>query len=104
MSCGSRGEPHITYKKIAARAGAALSGALDRIDKDGSLTPVSRYVMRASVYFGHNLLADAVAETEKALGLAPGDETLESILARLYSEVGRSSEAMAIYDRILDKQ
>jgi Flp pilus assembly protein TadD len=59
--------------------------------------------MRASVFFNDDLLADAVIETEKAVDLVPDDTALQSILARLYNEVGRTDEAMAIYDQILDK-
>jgi hypothetical protein len=83
---------------------ARLEAGLDRIEKDGSLSPVSRHVMRASVFFNSGLLAGAVAETEKAVALSPDDVSLQSILARLYIEVGRTAEATAIYDRILDKK
>jgi len=82
---------------------AGLESSLKRIDTDGSLSPVSRHVMRASVYFNHDLLADAVDETERAVELAPGDTSLQSILARLYSQVGRSAEAADLYDQILDE-
>jgi hypothetical protein len=80
---------------------STLEITLDRIDKDGSLGDVSRHVMRASVFFNHGLLSDAVVETEKAVDLAPDDASLQSILARLYGEVGRNSEAAKIYDEIL---
>jgi Tfp pilus assembly protein PilF len=54
------------------------------------------------VYFNHGLLADAVAETEAALEADPDDVSLQSILARLYSQVGRTAEAAALYDKILE--
>jgi len=80
-----------------------LEKALERIDRDGSLSDASRHVMRASVYFNHGLLADAVAETEAALEVAPGDGSLQAILARLYNQVGRTAEAAELYDEILDR-
>jgi hypothetical protein len=79
-----------------------LETTLKRIADDGALPPVSRHVMRASVYFNHGLLADAVAETEAALEADPDDVSLQSILARLYSQVGRTAEAAALYDKILE--
>lgn len=81
-----------------------LESMLKRIDDDGGLPPVSRHVMRASVYFNHGLLADAVAETEAALAADPGDVSLQSILARLYSQVGRTDEAADLYDKILEEK
>lgn len=92
------------FELISDEERSALEADLDRIEKDGSLSPVSRRVMRASVYFDRELLADAVAETEVAVELAPEDAALQSILARLYNEVGRTGEAMAIYDGILQKR
>ena len=81
-----------------------LESTLERIDDDGSLAPVSRHVMRASVYFNHGLLANAVSETEAALSAAPGDRSLQSILARLYTQVGRTAEAAELYDKILEEK
>ncbi len=91
------------FELISDEERTSLAAALNRIDNDGSLSPISRHVMRASVFFNDNLLADAVFETEKAVDLVPDDTALKSILARLYNEVGRTDEAMAIYDQILDK-
>jgi tetratricopeptide (TPR) repeat protein len=92
------------FELIPEEERAALEADLDRIDRDGSLSPVSRRIMRASLYFDHKLLDDAVAETERAVEMAPEDPALLSILARLYSEIGRTDEAMVIYDGILRKR
>lgn len=81
-----------------------LETTLKRIDEDGSLSEVSRHVMRASVYFNHGLLANAVGETEAAVSAAPDDASLQAILARLYSQVGRMAEAADIYDQILENR
>jgi hypothetical protein len=90
------------FELIPVEERASLESSLDRIEKDGSLSPVSRHIMRASVFFNHGLLSSAVAETESAVELAPEDVSLQSILARLYNEVGRTAEAAEIYNRILD--
>jgi hypothetical protein len=79
-----------------------LESKLDRIEDDGSLAPVSRHIMRASVYYNHRLLANAVAETEAALAASPDDVSIQSILARLYSQVGRTAEAARLYDKLLE--
>jgi hypothetical protein len=81
-----------------------LQTTLKRVDQDGKLAPASRHIMRASVFFNHDLLVDAVAETEAALKLAPEDPSLKLILARLYNKVGRTAEAAALYDEILEHQ
>jgi hypothetical protein len=81
-----------------------LESTLKRIDNDGSLAPVSRHVMRASVYFNHSLLANAVAETEAALSASPDDQSLQAILARLYTQVGRTAEAAELYAKILEEK
>ena len=91
------------FEIIPADERGDLENALGRIDHDGSLSDASRHVMRASVYFNHGLLANAVAETEAALEEAPGDASLQAILARLYNQVGRTAEAAELYDKILDR-
>lgn len=91
------------FEIIPADERGDLENALERIDHDGSLSDASRHVMRASVYFNHGLLANAVAETEAALEEAPGDASLQAILARLYNQVGRTAEAAELYDKILDR-
>jgi hypothetical protein len=92
------------FEIIPEEERSSLETTLERIEVDGSLAPVSRHVMRASVYFNHGLLANAVAETEAALSASPGDLSLQSILARLYSQVGRTAEAAELYDKILKKK
>jgi hypothetical protein len=81
-----------------------LETTLKRIEEDGSLAEVSRHIMRASVYFNHDLLANAVVETEAAVAAAPDDASLQAILARLYTQVGRTAEAAEIYDQILENK
>lgn len=83
---------------------SSLSEALVKIDGDTRLGEASRHVMRASVYFNAELLANAIAETEKAVDLSPEDATLKSILAHLYRETGRVDDAVDLYNEIIKKQ
>ena len=92
------------FEIISEKERGDLETTLKRIDDDGSLSQVSRHIMRASVYFNHRLLADAVGETEEALAAAPEDASLQSILARLYGQVGRMAEAAELYDQILENK
>jgi tetratricopeptide (TPR) repeat protein len=90
------------FGMISPAKHAEVNESLAAIDKDKRLSEASRHVMRASVYFNAELLADAIAETEKAVALSPGDATLRSILAHLYQETGRVDEAVELYNEILD--
>jgi hypothetical protein len=92
------------FEIISDKERGDLETTLKRIEDDGSLSQVSRHIMRASVYFNHGLLANAVGETEVALTAAPEDASLQSILARLYSQVGRMAEAAELYDQILENK
>ncbi len=83
---------------------ADISEALAKIDVDSRLSKASRHVMRASVFFNAELMADAIVETEKAVELSPEDPTLKSILAHLYRETGRVNEAADLYNEILEKK
>ena len=91
------------FEVITVEEQSKLGVALEKIG-DGAASAQSQHVMRASVFFAYNLLDDAVKETEQALALAPENTTLQSILARLYAESGRTDRAAETYGRILDKQ
>jgi hypothetical protein len=56
--------------------------------------PVSYHLMRASLYFDRGLVDDAIAETEAAVARDPANPSLHQILGRLYSEAGRSRDAV----------
>jgi len=70
--------------------------AVEGPDQSGS----SR-LYRASVYYGYGMLDDAIRETSAALESDADNDELRSILARLLTEAGRSSEAVEEYDRLL---
>ena len=61
------------------------------------------HFLRASVYFDHGLLENAISEMERAMEGDAGTKEMHSILARLYAEAGRTGEAMSEYDRIFEK-
>jgi tetratricopeptide (TPR) repeat protein len=83
---------------------ADISATLAKIDGDKRLSESSRHVMRASVFFNAELLADAIVETEKAVELSPEDATLKSILAHLYRETGRDNDAVELYNEIIKNE
>jgi tetratricopeptide (TPR) repeat protein len=83
---------------------ADISATLAKIDGDKRLSESSRHVMRASVFFNAELLADAIVETEKAVELSPEDATLKSILAHLYREMGRDNDAVELYNEIIKNE
>lgn len=68
---------------------------------EGDEAASGRHLYRASVYYQHGMLDDAVDEASSALEEDPKNNDLRGILARLLSEAGRSSEAISEYDRIL---
>lgn len=75
----------------ALTASSAMEGASSR----------GQALVRASIYYRHGLLDDAIASTREALEAQPDAHELRSILARLLSETGRTQEALAEYDRLL---
>jgi hypothetical protein len=81
------------FEVIAANDAASLDKDLASLDakKPG---PVSYHLMRASLFFDHGLVADAIAETQTAVASDPGNASLHAILGRLYAETGRTQEAM----------
>lgn len=83
---------------------SSLDRALAQVDADKKLSEPSSHFIKASLYFNRGLLDEAIAETKSALEKYPNNPSLQSILARLYAEAGRNKEAMATYNRMIDKQ
>ncbi|MCK4550291.1 MAG: hypothetical protein KAU49_08965, partial [Candidatus Krumholzibacteria bacterium] len=61
------------------------------------------HFLRASVYFEHGLLENAISEMQQAMKDGSGTKEMHSILARLYAEAGRPGDAMSEYDLIFEK-
>ncbi len=83
---------------------AALEVSLASIDRTALPSESAYRLVRASFFFRHKLMNEAIGETRTALELEPGNTSLHAILARLYAETGRTSEAMGEYDKILEKR
>lgn len=75
----------------------SLAAALDKIAKQDKPSESAHYLLRASLFYNHGLMADAIDETQKALEADSENPILQSILAQLYAEVGRTEDAFEIY-------
>jgi len=92
------------FEVIAPQDESALDRSLEQVDADKKLSEPSSHFIKASLYFDHGLLDEAIAETKSALEKYPDNPSLQSILARLYAEAGRNKEAMATYNQMIDRQ
>ena len=81
-----------------------LAALLEELDRDKTTSESSYHIVRASLFFDFSLIDEAIAETKEALKTDPGNTTLRSILARLYTEAGRTEEALEEYNKLLDKR
>src|SRR5262249_10009415 len=52
---------------------------------------VTYHLARASIYYDHGLIEDAITETESALAADPGNESLRAILAQLHVSTGHAN-------------
>jgi len=81
-----------------------LEAAIAGIDRADIPSEPAYRIVRASLYFEHRLFGEAIAETAKALEIDPANRALHAILARLYAETGRTDEAMAEYDKLIEQR
>ncbi len=81
-----------------------LDASLAEIEKGTKTSESTYHVFRASLFFDHGLMEDAIAETVTALEVDPENSGLHAILARLYAETGRTQDAIREYDRLLEKR
>jgi Flp pilus assembly protein TadD len=81
-----------------------LDAALAKMDDSAKPSESTVHVVRASLFFNHGLMEDAIAETTKALESDPDNSELHAILARLYAETGRTQEALDAYNRLLEQR
>lgn len=96
--------PAAFFEVLAPDREAALAAALDALASERPPSEAATHAVRASVFFAHRLLDEAIAETRLAIALDPENASLRTILARLYAETGRSSEAMSEYDRLIERR
>ncbi len=95
--------PAAFFEVISKEEIAKLDESLAMIDPEEIPNGSTYHFLRASVYFEHGLLEDAITEMQKAMVDGDGTKEMHSILARLYAEAGRPCEAMSEYDRIFEK-
>jgi hypothetical protein len=85
--------PASFFEIIAPSDATTLDADLSRLDANQP-GPVTYHLTRASLYFDHGLVDEAITETESALAADPDNQSLHAILARLYADTGRSHDAM----------
>ncbi len=90
--------PASFFEILAPADATTLDADLSHLDtnKPG---PVTYHLTRASLYFDRGLVDEAITETENALAADPGNQSLHTILARLYAQSGRTQDAMAELDK-----
>jgi hypothetical protein len=91
------------FEVISEDDAGKLDGSLGMIDPEEIPNNSTYHFLRASIYFDHGLLENAISEMEQAMEGDAGTKEMHSILARLYAEAGRTGEAMSEYDRIFEK-
>jgi|GEM_PF-1342673 len=82
------------FEVLPGKEADTLREALATIDSNRPNGRSTYHVMRASVFFDHGLLSDAIDETNRALAGDPNNADLHVILARLYAKSGRSEDAL----------
>jgi hypothetical protein len=90
--------PASFFDLIAPADAKTLDTDLSQLDanKPG---PVTYHLTRASLYFEHGLVDEAIVETQAALASDPDNASLRAILARLYAETGRTHDAITELER-----
>ena len=89
---------------LTADAEKALDEALSQAGKTKKAGEPGYHIVRASLFYSHGLVEDAIRETDEAAKLDAGNPALHAILARLYADVGRTQAALSEYDQLLEKQ
>lgn len=96
--------PAAFFEILSSSEKQKLDASLERITRGGNNEGAAYHILRASLFLDFGLVEDAIAETVKAIEFRTEDATLRSILARLYADTGRRSEALDQYNRLLEKR
>lgn len=91
------------FEVISPEEITKLNESIGMIDPEEIPNGSTYHFLRASVYFEHGLLENAIDEMQQAMVDGDGTKEMHSILARLYAEAGRPGEAMSEYDRIFEE-
>jgi hypothetical protein len=76
--------PAAFFTVLAPADASTLDADLARLD--ATQGAVTYHVTRASLYFDHGLVEDAISETKSALAVDPSNESLHAILSHLYAQ------------------
>ncbi len=95
--------PAAFFEMVSKEETAQLDESLGKIDPKEIPNKATYHFLRASVYFEHGLLENAIDAMQQAMENGDGTKEMHSILARLYAEAGRPGDAMSEYDRIFEK-
>ena len=85
--------PASFFELIAPADAKTLETDLSQLDANRP-GPVTYHLTRASLFFDHGLVDDAITATESAVASDPENDSLHTILGRLYAEAGRNREAI----------
>lgn len=98
-----RSQP-VFFEVISPEEAEMLDEALAAIASEDRPGKSTYHLMRASIFFDQGLIEDAINETLTALAADPDNQTLHTILAKLYAESGRNDEAIKAYEQIVDTE
>jgi len=93
--------PASFFEVLSLESSAEVDRALAAME-NSELSASGRALVQAGTFYDYELFADAIDATEVALEESGGEEELRAILANLYLETGRTEDAIAVYDGLLD--
>lgn len=96
--------PAAFFEILSSSEKKKLDSSLERITRGENTEGAAYHILRASLFLDFGLVEDAIGETVTAMEFRSEDPTLRSILARLYADTGRRSEALDQYNRLLEKR
>jgi tetratricopeptide (TPR) repeat protein len=80
---------------------AAIAGYQKQVGQGGSVASAARYHLAKLYYDTDRNVSEALALAEQALQDAPDSLAHLQLLAQIYEKVGRTSDAAAMYDRLM---
>ena len=92
--------PAVFFEVLSPEEASMLNEALESISPEEIGSEATYHLMRASILFDQGLVEEAIAETERASQADADNPALQSILARLYVEAGRTADAIEAYNKL----
>ena len=84
----------IFFEVISADEEKAIQRELNELAKEKRTSQASYHLVRASLFYEHGLLSDAIEEAKVAVRIN-GNETLRAVLSQLYAEAGLADAGQA---------